>query len=77
MSYENAQQRLAERLEEIRTKRHMTIREFCELIDIHYNSYTFYTRGGGMPNLYTTMRIAAALGLTVDQLLGIGRGGNG
>ena len=71
MSYQDAQQRLADRLEQIRTERGMTKKEFCRLCGIGANSYTFYTKGGGMPNLYTTMQIAAALGLSIDQLIGI------
>lgn len=71
MSYMDAQLHFARRLRDLRKESGLTIRQFCDRCSISAYSYNYYTRRGGMPNLYTAMMIAAAFGMTLDQLLGI------
>ena len=72
MSYEAAHERFVERLEGIREKRGMTRKAFSLFLDLSPYTYDYYVTRGGMPNLYTAMVIAEKLGMTLDQMLGIG-----
>lgn len=72
MSYEAARNRLISRLEDIREKKNMDNREFSAYLGLSAYTYDYWKYKGGMPTLYTTMIIAEKLGMTLDQLLGIG-----
>lgn len=72
MSYEAAHDRLIERLERVREKKGMGNREFSAYLGLSAYTYDYYKCKGGMPTLYTAMIIAEKLGMTLDQLLGIG-----
>lgn len=72
MSYEAAHDRLIRRLENIREKKNMGVREFSRFLGLSEYTYHYYKEKGGMPTLYTAMIIAEKLGMTLDQLLGIG-----
>ena len=72
MSFIDVQERFAESLAAQREERHLTILEFCELVGIGPSSYDYYTRGGGMPTLYTAIMIAQRLGIGLDELVGAG-----
>ena len=75
MSYEKAQQHFAKRIANLRERKNMTVRDFCDKCGITTTAYNYYVNRGGMPTLYTAMVIAGAFGMTVDQFLGI-KGGS-
>lgn len=75
MSFEVAQRHFVKRLEEIRESKGMSKQAFSEYLGLARYTYDYYVNRGGMPTLYTAMVIAAALNMTVDQLLGI-KGGD-
>lgn len=76
MGQMEAHDRFAYRLEYFREKMGLTKHQFAERCGIDINSYNYYINKGGMPTLYTAMQIAAGLGMTLDQLMGI-KGGRG
>lgn len=76
MSYEAVHARFVDRIETIRCQKRMTKKDFCKLCGINISNYDYYVREGGMPNLYTTLLIADALGMSLDQLMGIQGGKN-
>lgn len=74
MTYDDVQERFAQRIEAFRGQVGLTKRQFSRHIGVNINAYDYYINKGGMPTLYTAVLIAERLGITLDQLMGI-RGG--
>lgn len=74
MTFDDVQDRFAQRIEAFRDQTGMTKRQFCRRIGVNINAYDYYINKGGMPTLYTAVLISERLGITLDQLMGI-RGG--
>ena len=64
-----APETFAERLEWLRTKRHVSRRVLSELCGLNKNQVTRYERGEQMPNAIALIALADYFGVTVDYLL--------
>ncbi len=58
-------------LKEWREKRGLSVRKLGELSDVHYVSIVRMESGKLDPHLSTVLKLCGALGITVDQLLGV------
>lgn len=56
-------------LQQIRKRRGLTLQQMEEITGIAFNTISRYERGAISPNAETALKIAQALGVTVDELL--------
>ena len=60
-----------DRLREIRTKTGITAKDFAAIIGVKYTTYISYEKTGNTPSMENLAKIATALNVSVDQLLGV------
>ena len=65
-----------ENLRKIRIERKMTQLEVAEKCDLKLPAYNHYETGRREPNLETLKKLASALEVTVDELVGASNGTN-
>ena len=58
------------RMRELRKERHLTMKELGQKVGMSESTISLYETGKHDPDLETLNRIADALGVTVDELLG-------
>ena len=58
------------KLKEIRRKRGLTLKQVAEKVEAAESTICLYERGKRSPNLEMAMKLASALGVTVDELIG-------
>jgi transcriptional regulator with XRE-family HTH domain len=66
---------LSLRLRQLREDRRLSQREFAELVGIAVMQINRYERGLNVPSIETTVRMAEALHISIDELL-TGKGGD-
>jgi FMN phosphatase YigB (HAD superfamily)/DNA-binding XRE family transcriptional regulator len=72
MGGENAEERLGKRLQLARQKAGMTQQQLCQKASLSYSTLAKIERGAiKAPSIFTIQSIAAALGLSLDNLMGI------
>jgi DNA-binding XRE family transcriptional regulator len=60
--------RVGNRLEELRTQASMSRQELADLVGVHYQSIGYIERGEYSPSLVLALRIASALGTSLEQV---------
>lgn len=60
----------AERLREVRKSKGITAKEFAKSLGLKYETYIGYETKGTEPKQETLIKIAAAIGVSIDELLG-------
>src|SRR5207245_792996 len=71
------EKRLGKLLQEARRAAGMTQQALCQAANISYSTLAKIERGAiKAPSIFTVQTIAAALGLTLDELLGVQSGAN-
>ncbi len=72
MSGENAEVALGKRLQQARQKAGLTQQQLCQKASLSYSTLAKIERGAiKSPSIFTIQNIAAALGVSVDNLLGL------
>ena len=62
------QERVANRIEELRNAAGLTRQELADQVDVHYQTIGYVERGEYSPSLVLALRIAAVLDTTVEEL---------
>ncbi|MDE2386725.1 MAG: helix-turn-helix transcriptional regulator [Actinomycetales bacterium] len=65
------EERVANRIEELRTKAGLSRQELADRVDVHYQTIGYIERGEYSPSLVLALRISAALGKKVEQVFQI------
>lgn len=61
--------KLAQNLERLRTEHQLTQEELAKRVGVSQPAIAQYERGTATPRLYVTIRLAAALSTTVEELI--------
>ncbi|MFM6963424.1 MAG: helix-turn-helix transcriptional regulator [Micrococcales bacterium] len=62
------EERVANRIEALRTKIGMTRQELADLVEVHYQTIGYIERGEYSPSLVLALKISKALGKKVEQV---------
>lgn len=65
--------KFSERITDIMNKRHITQKQLAEMANVTESAMSYYVKGGRTPRIDTLSRLAAALNVTIDYLLGVKR----
>ena len=60
-----------ERLKALRKRAGLTQEQLGEMVSVKQNAVAKWELGNGMPRVVTLIKLAQALGCTVDELLGV------
>ena len=60
----------ADRLQELMGQQNITYRELAQATDITYGSINAYVNNGTLPNIGIAVRLAKALGVSIEYLFG-------
>jgi DNA-binding XRE family transcriptional regulator len=62
------EERVANRIEELRTLSGLTRQELAEQVGVHYQTIGYIERGEYSPSLVLALRIASVLGAKVEEI---------
>ena len=62
------EERVANRIEELRTQSGLTRQELAEQVGVHYQTIGYIERGEYSPSLVLALRIASVLGAKVEEI---------
>ena len=65
------EERVANRIELLRTQAGLSRQELADQVGVHYQTIGYIERGEYSPSLVLALKIASALGKTVDQVFQI------
>ena len=62
------EERVANRIEELRTRANLSRQELAEAVGVHYQTIGYIERGEYSPSLVLALRIASILGASVEEI---------
>ena len=62
------EERVANRIEELRTRANLSRQELAEAVGVHYQTIGYIERGEYSPSLVLALRIASVLGASVEEI---------
>ena len=62
------EERVANRIEELRTLANLSRQELADQVGVHYQTIGYIERGEYSPSLVLALRIASALGASVEEI---------
>ena len=62
------EERVANRVEEMRSKANLSRQELAEQVGVHYQTIGYIERGEYSPSLVLALRIASVLGASVEEI---------
>ena len=62
------QERVANRIEELRNAAGLTRQELADQVDVHYQTIGYIERGEYSPSLVLALKIASVLGASVEEI---------
>ena len=62
------EERVANRIEELRTQSNLSRQELADEVGVHYQTIGYIERGEYSPSLVLALRIASALGASVEEV---------
>lgn len=65
------EERVANRIETLRTKANLSRQELADKVGVHYQTIGYIERGEYSPSLVLALKIAAALGKKVEQVFSL------
>jgi putative transcriptional regulator len=68
------EERVANRIELLRTQAGLSRQELADQVGVHYQTIGYLERGEYSPSLVLALKIAAALGATVDEVFSLDKG---
>jgi len=68
------EERVANRIEELRTQVDLSRQELADRVGVHYQTIGYLERGEYSPSLVLALKISAALGASVDEVFTIEQG---
>jgi transcriptional regulator with XRE-family HTH domain len=63
--------KFSERITDIMNERHITQKQLAEMANVTESAMSYYVKGGRTPRIDILSRLAAALNVTTDYLLGV------
>ncbi|MFM7014226.1 MAG: helix-turn-helix transcriptional regulator [Actinomycetota bacterium] len=69
----NEEERVANRIEEHRTKAGLSRQELADQVGVHYQTIGYIERGEYSPSLVLALQISAALGRKVEEVFSLER----
>jgi putative transcriptional regulator len=69
----NEEERVANRIEEHRTKAGLSRQELADQVGVHYQTIGYVERGEYSPSLVLALQITAALGRKVEEVFSLER----
>ncbi|MDE2592110.1 MAG: helix-turn-helix transcriptional regulator [Actinomycetales bacterium] len=65
------EERVANRIEELRTKAGLSRQELADQVGVHYQTIGYIERGEYSPSLVLALKISSALGVKVERVFSI------
>ena len=65
------EERVANRIEELRTKAGLSRQELADQVGVHYQTIGYIERGEYSPSLVLALKISSALGVEVERVFSI------
>jgi DNA-binding XRE family transcriptional regulator len=62
------EERVANRIEELRTQAGLSRQELADQVGVHYQTIGYIERGEYSPSLVLALRIASVLGISVEEI---------
>ncbi len=62
------EERVANRVEDLRTRANLSRQELAEQVGVHYQTIGYIERGEYSPSLVLALRIASVLGASVEEI---------
>jgi DNA-binding XRE family transcriptional regulator len=62
------EERVANRVEDLRTRANLSRQELAEAVGVHYQTIGYIERGEYSPSLVLALRIASVLGVSVEEI---------
>jgi DNA-binding XRE family transcriptional regulator len=62
------EERVANRVEDLRTRTNLSRQELAEQVGVHYQTIGYIERGEYSPSLVLALRIASVLGASVEEI---------
>ena len=62
------EERVANRIEDLRTRANLSRQELAEQVGVHYQTIGYIERGEYSPSLVLALRIASVLGTSVEEI---------
>jgi len=62
------EERVANRIEDLRTRANLSRQELAEQVGVHYQTIGYIERGEYSPSLVLALRIASVLGTSIEEI---------